>query len=47
MAAFKALGTATCLCALLMTLQFALATAQRQHTATRLAQQVGTATCQK
>jgi hypothetical protein len=38
MAAFSALGTATCLCTLLMT-SHAPATAQRQHTATRLAQQ--------
>ena len=38
MAAFGALAIASCLCTLLMTLH-ALATAQRQHTATRLAQQ--------
>jgi hypothetical protein len=38
MAAFGALGVESCLCTLLMTLH-APATAQRQHTAIRLAQQ--------
>ena len=38
MAILSALGIASCLCTLLMTLEAPL-TAQRQHTATRLAQQ--------
>jgi hypothetical protein len=39
MVAFTALGTATCLCTLLMTSPFAPWAAQRQHTAIQLAQQ--------